>query len=695
MAKKKSIGLPGGPNEYITDISEFVSIEGYKYYSDDVDNPLNIIESGSITMEDVEFPVLGTDNLGNSQIMQPGMTYEFPGNMVFEIPLSQNGGERNVYSQMDKWNENVLNEEQINSNQGFDLSGWLRGEQGWVPDYKGQSTSQLTANFLKDLESDVSSNLGGMQSVPPLTDDQIEFNRQLDEINEWVGDDFTGEFKFSEKERRKREEELQLSPLGQKVREYDSKYGFTGEWGDALRHSYSSAQVSKKIKDRIKNSKFGNFFEAIGIDDIAGFVGTNLLGLGHEASVLPKDNRPWEIKLEESLEDIYNNYKGSIVDTNMSDEDIYQELIRQANSGELKAGKVENPDSQFRKLTQKKQLGGMNVPLKTVNKFGELERLTYPSSVWKDKEGNPQEVSLLDEVVVDYKGPIALAKEQMEEYGIADFLKAGYVKGKSERAYNNIVPEGYGNVAKNLDRVRRYRGDLGRDPEALWHSGPKDNKRHYTIPNREDAFRLYLGMPQVNNSFSVSDYRPGDSKDKSMVYLKPTYFNDEKIRQALVDQYYREVDDEDIKLGDKDIGNERGLPRGQWQGDGTPWPSHDNSLGDFTFHMGEDEKGTYISIYDIWDLNPFQPGKGSSVNKAADQLLEYVTSLGKKVTSKSEVSDIFEAGKPFEVYERIYIDPETRKIIQMKQGGSLVKLDQLTNFTNYNTPQPGGWLDKY
>jgi hypothetical protein len=31
-----------------------------------------------------------------------------------------------------------------------------------------------------------------------------------------------------------------------------------------------------------------------------------------------------------------------------------------------------------------------------------------------------------------------------------------------------------------------------------------------------------------------------------------------------------------------------------------------------------------------------------------------------------------------------------------KQGGQLVKLDQLTNFTNYNTKQPGeNWLDKY
>lgn len=33
----------------------------------------------------------------------------------------------------------------------------------------------------------------------------------------------------------------------------------------------------------------------------------------------------------------------------------------------------------------------------------------------------------------------------------------------------------------------------------------------------------------------------------------------------------------------------------------------------------------------------------------------------------------------------------------MAEGGALqlTKLDQLTNFTNYNTKQPGGWLDKY
>ena len=92
MGHKKSIGLRGGPNEYITDISEFVSIEGYKRNSPDVNNPVNIIESSSITMEGVDFPVMGTDNLGNSQIMTPGNNYQFPGDQVFEIPMAKRGG---------------------------------------------------------------------------------------------------------------------------------------------------------------------------------------------------------------------------------------------------------------------------------------------------------------------------------------------------------------------------------------------------------------------------------------------------------------------------------------------------------------------------------------------------------------------------------------------------------------------------
>jgi len=94
MKKFKKIerkGLPGGPNEQFTYITGMFSTEGYKSDSPDVNNPFNIIDSGNITMEGVEFPVMGTDNLGNSQMMMPGMNYQFPGDQVFEIPMAQKG----------------------------------------------------------------------------------------------------------------------------------------------------------------------------------------------------------------------------------------------------------------------------------------------------------------------------------------------------------------------------------------------------------------------------------------------------------------------------------------------------------------------------------------------------------------------------------------------------------------------------
>jgi len=65
------------------------STQGYKKNSPDVDNPVNIIPSGDITMEDVEFKVRGEDNLGNVKIMEPGKNYKFPGTIVTETKYKQ------------------------------------------------------------------------------------------------------------------------------------------------------------------------------------------------------------------------------------------------------------------------------------------------------------------------------------------------------------------------------------------------------------------------------------------------------------------------------------------------------------------------------------------------------------------------------------------------------------------------------
>ena len=38
-------------------------------------------------MKNVDFPVLGIDNEGNSKMMQPGEDYSFPGKVVLEFKI--------------------------------------------------------------------------------------------------------------------------------------------------------------------------------------------------------------------------------------------------------------------------------------------------------------------------------------------------------------------------------------------------------------------------------------------------------------------------------------------------------------------------------------------------------------------------------------------------------------------------------
>jgi hypothetical protein len=78
-----------------------LSTTGYKNDSPDKDRPYNLIPSGEITMKDVDFPVLGIDNLGNKKEMQPGEDYSFPGNTVLEFKLGTKNKNK-IYSRIFK-----------------------------------------------------------------------------------------------------------------------------------------------------------------------------------------------------------------------------------------------------------------------------------------------------------------------------------------------------------------------------------------------------------------------------------------------------------------------------------------------------------------------------------------------------------------------------------------------------------------
>ena len=177
----------------------------------------------------------------------------------------------------------------------------------------------------------------------------------------------------------------------------------------------------------------------------------------------------------------------------------------------------------------------------------------------------------------------------------------------------------------------------------------------------QDALNLNQGIPQKYNSFVYSNYRPSNSKDDSQYYsLAPRY--EDEIRQDLFERRNADF----IKSKDK-FRQVRG--------------SHiaDASLKDYQYSKGEDEKGSYIAYYDVNDYG--------------------------------NILDILPNANPFEIYGRIYYDKKTGKpiITKNKNGGEypmaknglrqeqkgLQNLDNLLNFTNYNKPQPGGWLSKY
>ena len=99
-------------------LSKFISTQGYKRNSPDVNNPINVIPSNQITMENVDFPVVGVDNLGNQIVMQPGQNYTFPGDYVVETPIAQDGGSLQPidYQQFLEYNKTAPSNRQISPN---------------------------------------------------------------------------------------------------------------------------------------------------------------------------------------------------------------------------------------------------------------------------------------------------------------------------------------------------------------------------------------------------------------------------------------------------------------------------------------------------------------------------------------------------------------------------------------------------
>lgn len=168
------------------------------------------------------------------------------------------------------------------------------------------------------------------------------------------------------------------------------------------------------------------------------------------------------------------------------------------------------------------------------------------------------------------------------------------------------------NLSKNLFPVS-YRNMIGRTLSAGIFNNKESDRSHYDnkggfertidkknitkqINNRFDAFKLYTGIPQKNNTFKISDYKPSISTNKDVNYY--SFKNDEGFQDGIisyVNSTLGEWKNTNIPLGTEYLLKDSEVNKGV--------------MGDFTVSVGKDKKGTYLSYYDKWDLSPVNFGK--------------------------------------------------------------------------------------
>ncbi len=248
---------------------------------------------------------------------------------------------------------------------------------------------------------------------------------------------------------------------------------------------------------------------------------------------------------------------------------------------------------------------------------------------------------------------ISRAETELEQKGITSEQAQAHSL-LSERAYNAVRPSLYNQSNKTLELALEFaKGSNRFDIEALKKEYSKqtalliqcDKKGDYKQIEKqlkviqdldqkisdysghddvysEDAWKMYLGLPQTNKTFSISKYAPSKSKGNTKYYYSlPKEFEDELLSIVKENKIPLNKINE---FSFKNIYSET--------------ESRARVLGNFKVDKGQDKKGTFISYYDKYDLSPKVP-----------------------IVGKIDLEDVI--GKPFEIYNRIYFTPSTMQRI--------------------------------
>ncbi len=139
---------------------------------------------------------------------------------------------------------------------------------------------------------------------------------------------------------------------------------------DNVRHAAAGRYAAEAIQKKVKEVPYvGKILDFLGADKVAGFVGSNVLGLGHEVKTIVKDDRPFIAKVQELGEDTFNNFIGSIVGSLNIDDSKKDETIRYLSYNNLM------PDGYVR--TKKGEEEGLSENIYFKDEEGKIKKPTY------------------------------------------------------------------------------------------------------------------------------------------------------------------------------------------------------------------------------------------------------------------------------------------------------------------------------
>lgn len=205
------------------------------------------------------------------------------------------------------------------------------------------------------------------------------------------------------------------------------------------------------------------------------------------------------------------------------------------------------------------------------------------------------------------------------------------------RAWDSSYGEGrHEAISKVADKYGRELDELSRIEMRL-----DEISGGYDVVD-EDLWRKYLEMPQLQGSVRPSRYKPVKAKDPNAEYFTIPDIVEDGTRNWKADVFKFAVE------------HDKG--KGEFPTYDIPGPS---GLARIKVDKEKDKKGEYYSIYDVYDFNI--PG---------EKLI----------------------GKPFEIYDRIYVDKDKKGnyIPKFQEGGTMSKytpeyIEQLKQFENIPT----------